>query len=248
MFNNVISKLFNNNKTKQNLPKPSAELIEFVGGGDFNAVGEFFFHYLINEIHLKPEESILDVGCGCGRLAYHLVDYIKAGHYYGFDIDQKCINWATEVISDYNSSFHFDRVDICNQRYNPDGKIDSSKFIFPYEDNCFDVIILTSVFTHLKDKDMEHYLAEVARVLKKGGRCLITYFLFNDHSGASFEARRDITFDFNFGHYLLHHEHELEYAIAFDEAYVRELFKKNHLNIHLPIVYGIQDLIMAKKM
>ena len=40
-----------------------------------------------------------------------------------------------------------------------------------------DVAFLTSVFTHMLPEDVEHYLDELARVLKPGGRTLITWFL-----------------------------------------------------------------------
>jgi ubiquinone/menaquinone biosynthesis C-methylase UbiE len=44
------------------------------------------------------------------------------------------------------------------------------------------MVVLASVFTHLLPDDLTNYLAEIARVMKPGGRCLITYFLLNAES------------------------------------------------------------------
>ena len=46
----------------------------------------------------------------------------------------------------------------------------ASEYTFPYEDGEFDVVVLTSVFTHMLPDDVAHYLDEIARVLKPGGR------------------------------------------------------------------------------
>jgi cyclopropane fatty-acyl-phospholipid synthase-like methyltransferase len=41
------------------------------------------------------------------------------------------------------------------------------------------VILLKSVFTHLRPAEVENYLKEVARLLKADGRCLAPFFLLN---------------------------------------------------------------------
>lgn len=38
--------------------------------------------------------------------------------------------------------------------------------------------MLGSVFTHMQHRDVVRYAKEVARVLKPGGRCMVTYFLW----------------------------------------------------------------------
>ena len=50
---------------------------------------------------------------------------------------------------------------------------------FPYGDGAFDLVIATSLFTHLLPVAAEHYLAEAARVLAPGGRLLSTWLLFS---------------------------------------------------------------------
>ena len=58
---------------------------------------------------------------------------------------------------------------------------------FPCADNSFDLVFLTSVFTHMFAGDVENYLSEISRVLKPGGKCLITWFLLDEVSRKSGE-------------------------------------------------------------
>lgn len=41
-------------------------------------------------------------------------------------------------------------------------------------------MILTSVFSHVPPAEIDAYLAEIRRVLARGGRCFITYYLLNE--------------------------------------------------------------------
>src|SRR5208283_708236 len=53
-------------------------------GGDFEAVGRLEFEFL-KMVGLKPECSVIDVGCGSGRLAKQLAPWLQ-GAYLGTDI------------------------------------------------------------------------------------------------------------------------------------------------------------------
>src|SRR5438067_377955 len=46
---------------------PPPEL-QFVGEGDFAEVGNEFLKHFIKLAHLQPNENVLDVGCGVGRV------------------------------------------------------------------------------------------------------------------------------------------------------------------------------------
>jgi len=85
------------------------------------------------------------------------------------------IDWCRRKISSKYPNFHFQFADIFNGVYNPKGKIKPVEYKFPYENESFDFVFVKSVFTHMLPQDMEHYFSEIARVLRKDGRCLITF-------------------------------------------------------------------------
>jgi SAM-dependent methyltransferase len=164
------------------LPLPNKEDMHMIGGA-FLPVGLEFLSYLIHYAHLKLTDHVLDVGCGVGRLAYVLAYYLKpTAHYAGFDIIDNLIQWTQANITPQFPNFQFQKVNIHNKWYNPEGDIEAKDFIFPYPDASFDVIFLTSVFTHVRGYEISHYLDEIKRVLKPGGRCLFTCFLLNEES------------------------------------------------------------------
>jgi SAM-dependent methyltransferase len=51
---------------------------------------------------------------------------------------------------------------------------------WPVDDGTVDLVTALSVWTHFNEKDACHYTSEVSRVLKPGGRALITLFLVDD--------------------------------------------------------------------
>ncbi len=149
-----------------------------IGGGDFAKVGESF-RARFQQYGLTPEMEVLDVGCGQGRMARPLVGALDGGSYTGFDIERSGVEWCREKYADV-PNFTFDHADVFNARYNPDGAVAAKDYIFPYAENRFDFVFLTSVFTHMFAEDVENYLSEIARVLKPGGKAIITWFLWDE--------------------------------------------------------------------
>ena len=231
----------------------------FGGDGDFKTIGSDFLNYFITLADLKPNHRVLDVGCGIGRMAVPLTAYLNNdGRYKGFDIVPRGIKWCQKAISTRFPNFEFKLADIYNNQYNPRGKYTASEYVFPYNNNSFDFVFLTSVFTHMLPNDMNNYLEEIARVLKEDGRCLITFFLINEESSAMIhEGRSQRTFKYDFGDFLSIDKEVPEYAIAYHEHVIRGIFAKNYLKITEPIHYGswcgrnnylsYQDIIIAAR-
>lgn len=233
--------------------------MSFVGKGDFEKIGREFRNYFVDIGNLKPTERVLDVGCGIGRMAIPLTDYLSPqGGYWGFDIVKKGIDWCNERIAPKFSNFHFQHSDVYNKHYNPDGKVRASDYVFPFDDNFFDFVFLTSVFTHMVPADLENYLKEITRVLKPGGRCLITLFLVNEISrNLIAKGESDLDFRHEIDGYLTTKPSDPETAIAYDELFMLNLFEKYGLEISKPVHYGYwcnrdkhlsyQDIVVARK-
>ncbi|MFH1228333.1 MAG: class I SAM-dependent methyltransferase [Planctomycetota bacterium] len=231
----------------------------FVGDGDFKKTGQEFFRYFVDIGGLKPDEKVLDAGCGIGRMAVPLAKYLdKRGGYEGFDIAADGIDWCRKRITPSYPNFNFRVADVFNKSYNPQGKYQASEYRFPYEDKSFDFIFLTSVFTHMLPRDMENYLSEISRVLKKGGRCFITFFLLNAESEKLIGAKSSsLDFKYDLGGCRTVNKEAPEFAVAYGEGFIRELARKYGLNVREPIHYGAwcgrkdflsyQDIIIAAK-
>ncbi len=206
------------------LAQPSIEDINTIGGV-FLPVGLEFLAYLVNYAHLKPTDHILDIGCGVGRMAYTLAYYLEpTAKYEGFDIVENLIQWNQDNITPQFPNFHFQKVNIQNTWYNPTGNIAAQDFQFPYADASFDVIFLTSVFTHLRGYETAHYLDEIKRVLKPGGRCLFTCFLITAESQELIDAGKSSqNLIHNLGDCLTSSLENPELAIGFPESFVESL-------------------------
>ncbi len=230
-----------------------------VGDGDFKAIGLEFRTIFVEHGGLKPDDRVLDVGCGTGRMAVPLTNYLSAnGKYFGFDIVKSGIDWCQDTIAARFANFQFAHSDILNMAYNPQGTVHASSYIFPYKDNSFDFIFLTSVFTHLFPPDMENYLKEISRVLRKEGVCLITFFMMNEESEALINKGVSTqNFSYEIGGCYTTALENPEQAIAFSELNIRYLYGKFGLSVQEPIRYGswcgrekylsYQDIVIARK-
>jgi len=226
---------------------------------DFKKNGEEFFKYYTELCGLKPDEKVLDVGCGIGRKTIPLTRYLnKDGTYEGFDVVKLGIDWCKNKITPKYPNFRFQLADVYNKYYNPTGRYKPSEYRFPYEDNTYNLITLGSVFTHMMPADIENYLKEIARVMKKGGKSIISYFILNDESIKLVEAGKSTQdFRFKFEGYRTTNPDIPEDAISFPEEYIISIYAKNNLRIIEPIRYGswcgrerflsYQDLVIAEK-
>ncbi|MFC1884905.1 class I SAM-dependent methyltransferase [Thermodesulfobacteriota bacterium] len=225
----------------------------------FKQVGQEFRGYFIELANLQPNNRVLDVGCGIGRMAIPLTNYLsQKGEYWGFDIGKKGIEWCQNHISTKFSNFHFQHCDVYNKHYNPRGRVPAQNFQFPLEENFFDFVFLTSVFTHMLPSDLDNYAGEISRVLKTKGKCLITFFLLNEESETLVRSG-DSSLDFRYKveGCLTIKRKDPETAIAYDEKFINGLFEKYRLKIVQPVYYGswcnrdsflsYQDLIIATK-
>jgi SAM-dependent methyltransferase len=205
----------------------------------FVRVGDELVERFVAMGGLRPDDRVLDVGSGVGRIAFALTKFLdERGRYEGFDVDAEGIRWSQENISPRFPNFQFQVADVYSKNYNPAGSQPPSAYRFPFADGTFSFVFLTSVFTHLLPEAAANYLREIARVLEPGGRCYCTWNLLTPESlddlarGAG--GKR---FPIDKGFYRLQKEDNPERSIAFDEGWVRDTIETAGLRVVEPIHY-----------
>jgi ubiquinone/menaquinone biosynthesis C-methylase UbiE len=127
------------------------------------------------DLHLS--DTVLDVGCGTGALALEAARQIgSSGGVYGIDPSAEQIARARSSAARGHAAVEFHL-----------GVIEE----IPFPDATFDVVLSTLMMHHLPAPLKRRGLAELARVLKPGGRLLIADFARKqDRKGlaASFHA------------------------------------------------------------
>ena len=132
-------------------------------GGDFEYFG-VLEHALLRGEGLRDGSSILDVGCGSGRLATKLGRY-PALRYLGLDVVPELLDYARRKVG--RPDFHFEKVDAPKM---------------PLSAPVLDFCVFFSVFTHILPEESYVYLEEAHRVLKPGGKAV---FSFLEHASAA---------------------------------------------------------------
>jgi SAM-dependent methyltransferase len=128
-------------------------------GGLFEGVGFMMRETLIHH-GLGKQDYLIDVGCGSGRLAKPLADYL-AGRYLGIDVVPELIKLARRLVPDPRWRFEV-----------ADGRS------IPEADAQADMVCFFSVFTHLLHEQSFVYLREAKRVLRPDGKIVLSFLDF----------------------------------------------------------------------
>lgn len=107
-----------------------------------------------NGFYLGSFETVLDFGCGCGRLIRH-VNTRTSANLHGCDYNPQLIEW---------SRVHLPFGEFVVNEIGPP---------LPYQDETFDYIYARSVLTHLPEHLQVQWMAELNRVLRPDG---VLYF------------------------------------------------------------------------
>jgi SAM-dependent methyltransferase len=221
------------------LPVPPSEK-NFVGDGDFVAVGVEFLKWFVRVGELAPQDRVLDIGCGIGRMALPLTQYLETGTYDGIDVSAEGIAWCAANISPHYGNFHFHHLDLAHPLYNPSGVLQTSDVKLPFEAGAFDFIFMTSVITHLTAAEVRPYVREIKRLLAPGGRCLVTTFMLNGPAREGLQAGRGVLpFDgAATEHEIYAYADNPTAAVAFDENFLLSIFLEFGLRRTRPPIYG----------
>jgi SAM-dependent methyltransferase len=171
---------------------------------------------------------ILDLGCGCGRIARWLLSTSRPEHYVGTDINAGMIEWCRANLA--AAGFEYVHQDVVNPGLNPSGSLS----VASPPDGTYDLVLAVSFFTHVIEEQAEFYLDEVARVLAPDGTFFSTWFLF-DKTG--FPMMQD------FQNALYINPADLTNAVIYDRSWLLGVLSARGLvlrHVKVPEIRGFQ--------
>jgi len=226
------------------IPMPDPSLQNQVGPpGVFHDVGLTTMGRL-NMAGLDRHHDVLDIGCGVGRTARYLCDYLdSSARYEGFDIMEQLIEWCQREITPRFPNFHFTFVPLFNSAYLPDPALPSAtELAFPFPDESFDFVFAHSVFTHLGPEASLNYLREMHRVMRPGGISYSTWFLYGDDPSTNVSPLiAGMTLDSS-GDFAVHDPEVPDSAVGYRENFVRDQMANAQLRVIEPVHPGFQKL------
>lgn len=166
-----------------------------MGGPSYRDVALEFLQHFVTLADLDPSDDVLDAGCGGGRMAAALLPYLDGGSYVGFDVHAASVDWCNEAIAPRSERFTFEHVDLFNEVYNPAGTGVAAEHTFPYEDGRFDVVLATSLATHMHRAETARFLQEFGRVLRPGGSVFLTAYLLTADATLAMARPGAVRFD-----------------------------------------------------
>ena len=206
-------------------------------GRQFELTGRHFEAKLTKDAILRPESRVLDVGSGCGRIAIPLTEIIgPSGCYFGLEAVKVMVEWCQREITPRFPHFRFFHCDVRNKAYNPRGRDKPETYQFPFDADQFDLVIATSLFTHLPPAATRNYITQCARVLKAGARLFGTFFLV-DNGTRSADGKLDFSHILD-GVALTTNPSVPEEAVAYRSDWLLEAFRRSKLELLPPVRWG----------
>jgi ubiquinone/menaquinone biosynthesis C-methylase UbiE len=186
--------------------------------------------------NISSFETILDFGCGCGRIIRAFRTILAAKQLYGTDIDPDAIAWLKDNckgMAEFSVNPHLPPAS--------------------YADNMFDLIFSVSIFTHLPEDMQFGWLNELKRIAKSGAYLILTTHGEKQYPGLTSKSLKV------FEEKGFYYDADLDWApeglpsfykVAFhSEEYIRREWSK-YFNILNFVPKGLdhsQDIILLQK-
>lgn len=148
------------------IPEPPGEIIFITQGNEridvylqSGAQGIFKLKNIFLDLGISPNEirTILDFGCGSGRLLRAFYADDPSLSLYGADYNEELVAWAKK---NFPPSVHYVKNELCPP--------------LPFAAGQFDLVYLVSVFTHLPLDLQQKWMEEFKRIIKKGKFLVVT--------------------------------------------------------------------------
>jgi ubiquinone/menaquinone biosynthesis C-methylase UbiE len=117
---------------------------------------EWMFKKILTCLGTSKKQSILDIGCGYGRISEKIIKRFPGVELRGVDISKNYVKLYNQHLSPRAKAYH------------------ASAEKLPFPDASFNLIIISVTLLYVVElKDQEKVLSEVFRVLKPSGRVII---------------------------------------------------------------------------
>jgi len=153
----------------------------------WDKAGNIQFQCLIQQ-GLKPEHTLLDIGCGSLRAGLLLIKYLAPGNYTGIDISQEAIKCARQLVSEEGLAVRKPRLLVTHD----------SRFK-EFEGETFDFIWAYDVLFHLPPEEVEEIFRNIGSIMGKGS---VFYFTFKPSSRPKAAGKYNFRYPFSYFYIL----------------------------------------------
>ncbi len=204
-------------------------------------IGSQFWIECFAKGYLNADADIVEIGCGCGRIALHLKADYFSGTYLGIDIDPEMIEYCRShfpaprfafALSPHKSStYHGAEFSSREPRSFTVAQPETRDFVFS-----------TSLFTHLLENEIVFYLKESFRALRPHGMAVMSFFCME-----WVEMGKPWTFSHRIGNALVDDQRYPEAAVAYGGEYMMQMAKEAGFREVAVSGRPVQSFLIARK-
>lgn len=126
---------------------------------------------LLKKYGLKPDDKLLDIGCGCLRGGYWFIKYLNPEKYYALEPSQEILDAGKKILLDESCLLSK------NPTFDHNAEFELSVF-----KTTFDYIIATSIWTHASKQQIIKMLSQFKLVSHLNSQMFASYLDANDRN------------------------------------------------------------------
>jgi SAM-dependent methyltransferase len=197
----------------------------------------------LSKQYCTASSDVVELGCGCGRIAHPLRGEWFTGTYVGVDLDREMIDYCRNHFP--KEKFSFVLSPHKSATYSPEGaegqERGEGKLVIA-DAASKDFIFSISLYSHLLEPEMREYLQESARILRPGAIMHLTFFCM-EHV----ELGVRWTFGHPMGNSFVENLRLPEAAVAYKEDYIRGVVREMGFRDISISPRKVQSILIARK-